>query len=62
MYDSLVFRTFMELSLKHQNQFFVFWLCHVECGILVLLSGALLVPPAVEVWSLNHWIAREVPP
>ena len=33
----------------------------MACGILVPLPGIELTPPAVEVWSLNHWTAREVP-
>ena len=33
----------------------------VACGILVLHLGAEPAPLALEVWSLNHWIAREVP-
>ena len=31
----------------------------VACGILVLQSGAEPAPLALEVWSLNHWIARK---
>ena len=27
-----------------------FWPCHLACE-----------PPALEVWSLNHWTTREVP-
>ena len=38
-----------------------FWLCHPACGILVLWPGIEPMPPAMEVWSLNHWTAREVP-
>ena len=43
--------------------FFVvfFWLCHLACGILVPQPGTEPVTPALEVWSLNHWTAREVP-
>ena len=37
--------------------FFFFWLC----GILVPRPGIEPAPPAVEVQSLNHWTAREVP-
>ena len=32
-----------------------------SCGILVPQPGIEPVPPAVEVHSLNHWTAREVP-
>ena len=41
--------------------FFFFWPCRVACGILVPWPGIKPVPPAVEVWSPNHWTAREVP-
>ena len=34
---------------------------HAACSILVPQPGMEPVPPAVEVWSLNHWTAREVP-
>ena len=33
----------------------------MACGLLVPQTGIKPVPPAVEVWSLNHWTAREVP-
>ena len=33
----------------------------MACGILVPWPGTELVPPAVEAWSPNHWISREVP-
>ena len=33
----------------------------MACGILVPQSGIESGPPAVEVWSLNHWTAREAP-
>ena len=41
--------------------FFFFGPRYVACGILVLQPEIEPVPPAVEVWSLNHWTAREVP-
>ena len=31
------------------------------CGILVPRPGIEPTPPALEVWSLNHWTTREVP-
>ena len=31
------------------------------CGISFPQPGMKPVPPAMEVWSLNHWTAREVP-
>ena len=36
-------------------------LCLVACGILVPRSGIEPMTLALEVWSLNHWIARDVP-
>ena len=39
---------------------FFFWLCCMACGISVFPPGAEPTPPAVEVWRLNHWAAREV--
>ena len=33
----------------------------MACEILVLGPGLVLAPPALEVQSLNHWTAREVP-
>ena len=35
--------------------------CRLACRVLVPRSGIKTLPPAVEAWSLNHWIAREVP-
>ena len=52
---------FSSLSYEDTCNFFVFWLCHVACGILVPPPGLKPEPPAVVVWSLNHWTAREVP-
>ena len=39
--------------------FFIFWLCFLACGILVLLPGVELVPPAVKAQNLNHWTTRK---
>ena len=41
--------------------FLIFWSHHAACGILVPRTGIKLAPPAVEMQSLNHWTAREVP-
>ena len=41
--------------------FFFFWPLGLACGILVPQPGIEPRPPAVEVWSPNHWTAREVP-
>ena len=39
---------------------FIFWPHHIVCGILVPWPRIKPMPPALETWSLNHWIAREV--
>ena len=41
--------------------FLKFWLHVTGCRILVPQSGTELKPPAVEVWSPNHWIVRKSP-
>ena len=41
--------------------FFFFRPCWVACGIFVPWPRIKPPAPALEVWSLNHWIAREVP-
>ena len=45
----------------NQCRILCFWPHWVACGILVSGSGIEPVPPALEVQSLNHWTAREVP-
>ena len=40
---------------------FFFWQCHTACGILVCRPGIKPEHPAVEVWSPNHWTARDFP-
>ena len=53
---------------KKINQLIHFWPCCMACGIhhqelgWGLGWGTEPAPPAWEVWSCNHWIAREVPP
>ena len=37
-----------------------FCLCPRACGSLVPGPQIEPSPPAVEVWSLNHWITREI--
>ena len=37
-------------------------ICPMACGILVSPPGTEPLSPALEVWSLNHWTAREVSP
>ena len=39
---------------------FIFGLGHMACGILVPLPGIELALPALEAWSLKHWIPSEV--
>ena len=41
--------------------FFFFLPHHTACGILVPWPGIKPMPPALEVWSLNHWTARDFP-
>ena len=53
---------FYEFKLLYWGYFFkTFWLHHAACGILVPQPGMEPEPPAVEAWSLNCWITREVP-
>ena len=40
--------------------FYVFWLHHVVCGILVPQPRMEPVPPALEAYDLNRWASREV--
>ena len=40
---------------------FILLPCHMACGILVPQEGIKPAAPALKVWSLNHWTAREVP-
>ena len=39
----------------------IFWPCHMACVILVPLPGIEPAALALEVESLNHWTAWEVP-
>ena len=57
------------LFIKENIYLFIWlhWVFVVACGIfrcgmwdLVLWPGTKPVPPALEVWSLNNWTAREV--
>ena len=41
--------------------FLIFQLCPAACGILVPQPGIEPTSPAVEVWILNQWTAKEVP-
>ena len=43
------------------NFFFFFWPYCMVYGILVSQKGIEPTPPTVEVLTLNHWTAREVP-
>ena len=40
--------------------FFIFWPHRMACGILVPQPEIQTLPPALEVWFLNHWTTREV--
>ena len=40
--------------------FFIFWLHHTACGVLVPQPGIEPAPPALEVLKLNHWITTKV--
>ena len=46
----------MTLYLKVKSCIYLF----MSCGVLVPWPG--FEPPALAVWSLKHWIPREVPP
>ena len=50
-----LFRHFRDLF------FFFFQPCRVACRILVSWPGIKLASPTVEIWSPNHWTAREFP-
>ena len=53
------FLTWYSIQFWLKKNFF-FWLYPMACRILVPWPGIEPTPPAVEAWSLNHWIAREV--
>ena len=40
---------------------FFFFFGQAACGLLVPGPGTEAKPPTLEVWHLNHWMAREVP-
>ena len=50
-----------DINAKQYGPLPSFWLCHPACGILVPWPGIEPMHPAMEVWSLNHRTAREVP-
>ena len=39
----------------------LFWLCYMECRILISQPGIKPMPTAMEAWNLNLWATREVP-
>ena len=47
-------------SFPWNSTFFVFWLYHMVCRILVPQPGIQSMSPVVEVQRLNHWTTREV--
>ena len=48
------------LILEGRGFFFLFWLFHVPCGILVPQPGTESTPLAVEAWNPNHCTTREL--
>ena len=52
---------FFYLSFFLIVSFFFLVFGYTACGILVSCAGIQPTPLAVEAWSLNHWITREVP-
>ena len=53
--------TTYSFSILFLSVFFLFFLVHKACGILVLRPGVEYVSPAVESWCPNHWTTREFP-
>ena len=51
----------MGVGFKYILDGFFFWSHCTACRILVPRPGIETVPPAVEVWSPNHWTTREFP-
>lgn len=50
----------MPLPLPRAYFFKIFWGCTLQaCRILVHWPGTEPIPPAVEIWSLNHWTSRD---
>ena len=49
------------VSFIYFKKFYLFWLYHMACAILVLQLGIQLTFPAVEMQNLNHRTAREIP-
>ena len=49
------------LSLFKKVTFIYFCSFCATCGILASRPGIKPVPSALEAWSLNHWVTREVP-
>ena len=58
---TIFFKSLLSL-LQHCFCFLYFgFFGHEACGILAPWPGIEPTPPALEVWNLNHWVAREVP-
>ena len=47
-----------DLLTLHKTSF-LFWLCHVACGIIVPQLWMELMSPALKVKSLSHWTSRK---
>ena len=61
MYTHLQIHLYLFIYLKPYIFFIFIFGSAAACGTLVPWLGIEPVPPAVEVRSLNHWTAREVP-
>ena len=61
LWQPLIVSVSINLSLFVHLFWGFFWPCPTACGILIPRPVIELMTLAVEVWSLNHWTAREVP-
>ena len=52
---------FLKIILLYLLLLYLLILLCVVCSFLVSHPGIESEPPALEAWSLNHWISREVP-
>ena len=48
------------MSDQNHTQFFFLATARKACGIFLHQPGMEQAPPAVEVWSINHWTVRGV--
>ena len=61
LWQPLIVSVSINLSLFVHLFWGFFWPSPAACGILIPRPVIELMTLAVEVWSLNHWTAREVP-